>query len=103
MNKIDEIIPFFETGLVKAVGCMAGSAVSFLASSSTEGIASGAAGVTGWALAVSCIVVLAKTVKRLFEKLEEKDLAQEAKLATKDARIESLQSELLKAARDEDS
>jgi predicted tellurium resistance membrane protein TerC len=86
MKHIDDIMGFFEYGLLKSVACMAGSAVSFLASGITNGVASEAAGVTGWALAITCIIFLARTVKHLFERLE-----------AKDKRIEELHGQVLKA------
>lgn len=102
MKNIDDIILFFESGILKSVVCMAGSFISFVASQHSEGITSNAASVTGWALAISCIVVLAKTVKHLFEKQEEKDKNAAIALAAKDAKIEKLHEELLIAAKEEE-
>jgi len=51
------------------------SALSFIVANAMpeESLFKMASGITGWALAVSCIWVLSKSVKTLFSKLEEKD------------------------------
>lgn len=51
------------------------SAISFIVANAMpeESLFKMASGITGWALAISCIWVLTKSVKTLFAKLEEKD------------------------------
>ena len=53
----------------------AGSAASFYIANIVpeESLFKMASGITGWALAITCIWVLTKSVKTLFAKLEEKD------------------------------
>lgn len=99
--KIDEIIQQFELGMIKSVACLVDSAFSFLASSNTEGLTSGAAGVTGWALAISTIVVLAKTCKHLYERSEKKDAEFLELLEQKNKHIEDLHAKRHAEAKEE--
>lgn len=85
--EMTEMLSNFTVGMVKVVTLMVGSGGSlWLAQAVPDelSVAKMASGLTGWGLAVAAIVVLARTVKHLFNKHEEKDKAFAALMEAKD-------------------
>lgn len=73
---VAEFMNQFTIGLSKVVGLLFASGGSFfVANNMPDEVIFGkeASLMTGWGLAVACIYTLAKVVKRLFEKIEERD------------------------------
>ena len=75
-SDLQHVMPEFLHGLAKVAIATVGSAAAFFISDATPAefdLAKNASQFTGWALALVVIYTLAKVVKHLFEKLEERD------------------------------
>jgi len=96
-----EPINAFSIGIAKCLGLFSGSGVAWLIAQvipDEQSAIKAASAVTGWVLAVACIYVLAKTVKVLFEKMEEQRKEHAAELEKKDVIIGELHETAVKKA-----
>lgn len=76
LEDFSNIIPEFMCGSFKSMAMIIGAKLAFMISEITpdaDSLIKNASGLTGWGLAIACIYTLAKTVKTLFAKIEEKD------------------------------
>lgn len=93
ITEITNVLTPFFAGITKCIGLMGGSGFAlFIAQALSEEhwIIKAASAVTGWALAVIMLYVLMRTVKTLFEKMEQMRQEHKAELAKKDEIIAEL-------------
>jgi len=88
-----DILTAFCTGITKCLGLLSGSGIAMFVAQALpdeQSVIKAASAVTGWVLAVSCIYVLAKTVKVLFERMESQRKEHADALKSKDEIIAEL-------------